>query len=151
MQPVQFNEVNIHQLIEQTVAKNMYVADVEKIYKPYTDFQKLESDLKLNAGKLETDHLKAYSHFISIKGKGIFNLPAQQSNINLNVRLLQGFKGQTDWIKTLQDIDVPLHIYGPWAHLQYRIDIQSLLNKNLKGQFQKKLNHWLKERLNESS
>ncbi|ASV32818.1 outer membrane assembly protein AsmA [Candidatus Hamiltonella defensa] len=150
MQPVQFNGVNIQQLIEQTVAKNMHVANVEKIYKPYTDIQKLESDLKLNAGKLEINHLKADSHFVSIKGKGIFNLPEQQSNMNLNVRLLQDFKGQADWIKTLQDIDVPLHIYGPWAHLQYRIDVQSLLNKNLKGQFQKKLNHWFKERLNES-
>ncbi|WP_158379692.1 outer membrane assembly protein AsmA [Candidatus Williamhamiltonella defendens] len=150
MQPVQFNGVNIHQLIEQTVAKNIHVADVEKIYKPYTEFQKLESDLKLNEGKLEINHLKAYSHFVSINGKGRFNLPKQQSNINLNVRLLQGFQGQADWIKTLQDIDVPLHIYGPWAHLQYRIAVQSLLDKNLKGQFQKKLNHWFKKRLNES-
>lgn len=143
-QTVQFNGINLQQLIEQTVARHTDELDIENVYQPYTAISQLDGSLTLNAGQLKINDLTADSHLLSVTGTGLFNLPDQQADLNLNVHLIQGLKGKAEWIKTLQSVEVPLRIYGPWEHLQYGIDVQSLLNKGLKEQLHKKLKGLLK-------
>lgn len=59
--------------------------------------------------------------------------------MNLAVRVMQGWNGQSSLVKTLQNTDIPLRIYGPWTQLNYQLNVDQLLRSELQQRAKKAL------------
>ncbi|GFN46248.1 outer membrane assembly protein AsmA [Candidatus Regiella insecticola] len=145
MEDAQLHGINIPQLIQQTVSNRINEVPMPEHYVATTSIRQLRADFALHQGILHINNLSGDSALLSLKGNGEVNLPMQQCDMNLNVRLIQAWPGKADLIKTLQNTDIPLHIYGPWQKLQYQLDIESLLQEGLKQKAKKAFDDWMKK------
>lgn len=145
MEDAQLHGINIPQLIQQTVANRINEVPMSEHYVATTSIRQLRADFALHQGILHINNLSGDSALLSLKGNGEVNLPMQQCDMNLNVRLIQAWPGKADLIKTLQNTDIPLHIYGSWQKLQYQLDIESLLQEGLKQKAKKAFDDWIKK------
>ncbi|CNK75103.1 outer membrane assembly protein AsmA [Yersinia aleksiciae] len=134
--------LNIQQLIQQAVTRSSSDVKGQDRYERYTEVKELQANLALNRGAMKISNLTADSELISIKGSGALNLPAQQCDMNLAVRVLQGWSGQDNLVKLLQNTDIPLRIYGPWTQLSYQLNVEQLLRGELQQRAKKALNDW---------
>ncbi|AKP32396.1 outer membrane assembly protein AsmA [Yersinia aleksiciae] len=134
--------LNIQQLIQQAVTRSSSDIKGQDRYERYTEVKELQANLALNRGAMKISNLTADSELISIKGSGALNLPAQQCDMNLAVRVLQGWSGQDNLVKLLQNTDIPLRIYGPWTQLSYQLNVEQLLRGELQQRAKKALNDW---------
>lgn len=145
MEDAQLHGINIPQLIQQTVENRINEVPMPEHYVATTSIRQLRADFALHQGILHINNLSGDSALLSLKGNGEVNLPMQQCDINLNVRLIQAWPGKADLIKTLQNTDIPLHIYGSWQKLQYQLDIEPLLQEGLKKKAKKVFDDWIKK------
>ncbi|AJJ19392.1 outer membrane assembly protein AsmA [Yersinia intermedia] len=134
--------LNIQQLIQQAVTRSSSDVKGQDRYERYTEVKQLQANLALHRGAMKVSNLSADSALISIKGNGSLNLPAQQCDMNLAVRVMQGWSGQDSLVKILQSTDIPLRIYGPWTQLSYQLDVEQLLRNELQQRAKKALNDW---------
>ncbi|WP_145492885.1 outer membrane assembly protein AsmA [Yersinia aleksiciae] len=134
--------LNIQQLIQQAVTRSSSDVKGQDRYERYTEVKQLQANLALNRGAMKISNLTADSELISIKGSGALNLPAQQCDMNLAVRVLQGWSGQDNLVRLLQNTDIPLRIYGPWTQLSYQLNVEQLLRGELQQRAKKALNDW---------
>ncbi|ATM86494.1 MULTISPECIES: outer membrane assembly protein AsmA [Yersinia] len=135
--------LNIQQLIQQAVTRSSSDVKGQDRYERYTEVKQLHADLALNRGAMKVSNLFADSELISIKGSGTLNLPAQQCDMNLAVRVMQGWSGQDSLVKMLQNTDIPLRIYGPWTQLSYQLNVEQLLRNELQQRAKRALNDWV--------
>lgn len=134
--------LNIQQLIQQAVTRSSSDVKGQDRYERYTEVTQLQASLALHRGSMKVSNLSADSALISIKGNGSLNLPAQQCDMNLAVRVMQGWSGQDSLVKMLQATDIPLRIYGPWTQLSYQLNVEQLLRNELQQRAKKALNDW---------
>ena len=73
----------------------------------------------------------------------MINLSKQRCDMSLNVRVLDGWKGKSNVVKTLQKAVIPLRIYGPWQELSYSLDVDKVLRSELEQKAKDALNNWL--------
>lgn len=129
--------LNIQQLIQQAVTRSTNDVKGQERYERYTEVKQLQASLALNRGAVKVSGLNASSSLISVKGSGGLNLPTQQCDMNLAVRVMQGWNGQSSLVKTLQNTDIPLRIYGPWTQLNYQLNVDQLLRSELQQRAKK--------------
>ncbi|KPE00060.1 outer membrane assembly protein AsmA [Yersinia pestis] len=134
--------LNIQQLIQQAVTRSTNDVKGQERYERYTEVKQLQASLALNRGAVKVSGLNASSSLISVKGSGGLNLPSQQCDMNLAVRVMQGWNGQSSLVKTLQNTDIPLRIYGPWTQLNYQLNVDQLLRSELQQRAKKALGEW---------
>ncbi|WP_145574255.1 outer membrane assembly protein AsmA [Yersinia mollaretii] len=134
--------LNIQQLIQQAVTRSSSDVKGQDRYERYTEVKQLQANLALNRGAMKVSNLIADSELIAIKGSGTLNLPAQQCDMNLAVRVMQGWSGQDNLVRLLQNTDIPLRIYGPWTQLNYQLNVEQLLRGELQQRAKKALNDW---------
>jgi AsmA protein len=134
--------LNIQQLIQQAVTRSSSDVTGQDRYERYTAVKRLQANLVLNKGAVKVSNLSADSALINIKGSGTFNLPAQQCDMNMIVRVMQGWSGQDNVVKMLQNTDIPLRIYGSWTQLSYQLNVEQLLRSELQQRAKKALNDW---------
>ncbi len=142
MNDAKLEGLNIQQLIQQAVTRSSSDVKGQDLYQRYTAVKQLQANLTLNRGMLNVSNLSANSTLISIKGGGEFNLPAQQCDMNLSVRVMQGWSGQDNLVKMLQNTDIPLRIYGPWTQLSYQLNVEQLLRNELQQRAKKAIRDW---------
>ncbi|WP_227731268.1 outer membrane assembly protein AsmA [Yersinia proxima] len=142
MNDAKLEGLNIQQLIQQAVTRSSSDVKGQDRYERYTEVKQLQASLALNRGQMNVSNLIADSTLISIKGGGELNLPAQQCDMNLSVRVMQGWSGQDSLVKMLQDADIPLRIYGPWTQLNYQLNVEQLLRNELQQRAKKALSDW---------
>lgn len=135
--------LNIQQLIQQAVTRSSSDIKGQDRYERYTEVKQLDASLVLNKGAVKVSSLSADSALISIKGSGVLNLPAQQCDMNLAVRVIQGWSGQDSLVRILQNTDIPLRIYGPWSQLNYQLNVEQLLRNELQQRAKKALGDWV--------
>ena len=70
------------------------------------------------------------------------DLPAQQCDMNFNVRITDGWRGNEQLVEILKSTSVPLRIYGPINNLSYQLQVDQLLRKRLQDEMKKRLNDW---------
>ncbi|CNI18313.1 outer membrane assembly protein AsmA [Yersinia pekkanenii] len=134
--------LNIQQLIQQAVARSSGDVKGQDRYERYTEVKQLQANLALNHGAMKVSNLSADSELISIKGSGVLTLPEQSCDMNLAVRVMQGWSGQDNLVKMLQNTDIPLRIYGPWTQLSYQLNVEPLLRNELQQRAKKALSDW---------
>lgn len=142
MNDAKLEGLNIQQLIQQAVTRSSSDVQAQERDERYTAVKQLQANLALNKGRMNISNLVADSMLISVKGSGELNLPAQQADMNLSVRVMQGWIGQDSLVKMLQNTDIPLRIYGPWAQLSYQLNVEQLLRNELQQRAKKALNDW---------
>ncbi|NKI74134.1 outer membrane assembly protein AsmA [Dickeya sp. CFBP 2040] len=134
--------LNIQQLIQQAVARNNSSIQVPDDYSRYTDIRQMRGEAMLDAGKLDLQSLSGQSEALTVNGDGQFDLPAQRCDINMDVRVTQGWKGDGQWVQLLQDTAIPFRLYGEFGHLNYQLQVDQLLRKRLQDEMKKRLNDW---------
>ncbi|MBS0055035.1 outer membrane assembly protein AsmA [Yersinia sp. Marseille-Q3913] len=142
MNSARLEGLNIQQLIQQAVTRSSSDVKGQDRYERYTEVKQLQANLALNRGAMKISNLIADSELIAIKGSGALNLPAQRCDMNLSVRVLQGWSGQDNLVRLLQNTDIPLRIYGPWTQLSYQLNVEQLLRGELQQRAKKALNDW---------
>ncbi|EKN3338755.1 outer membrane assembly protein AsmA [Yersinia enterocolitica] len=134
--------LNIQQLIQQAVTRSSNDVKGQDRYERYTAVKQLQANLALNRGKMNISNLSADSELIAINGKGELNLPAQQCDMNLSVRVMQGWSGEDRLVKFLQNTNIPLRIYGSWTQLSYQLNVEQLLRNELQQRAKEALRDW---------
>lgn len=137
MNSARLEGLNIQQLIQQAVTRSSSDVKGQDRYERYTEVKQLQANLALNRGAMKVSNLIADSELIAIKGSGTLNLPAQQCDMNLAVRVMQGWSGQDNLVRLLQNTDIPLRIYGPWTQLNYQLNVEQLLRGELQQRAKK--------------
>lgn len=142
MNDAKLEGLNIQQLIQQAVTRSSNDVKGQDRYERYTAVKQLQANLALNRGKMNISNLSADSELIAINGKGELNLPAQQCDMNLSVRVMQGWSGEDRLVKFLQNTNIPLRIYGSWTQLSYQLNVEQLLRNELQQRAKEALRDW---------
>lgn len=142
MNGAQLQGLNIQQLIQQAVTRSSNDVKAEERHERYTEVKQLQANLALNKGRVNVSSLSADSALIAITGNGELNLPQRQCDMNLSVRVMQGWSGEDRLVKFLQNTDIPLRIYGPWTQLSYQLNVEQLLRNELQQRAKRALSDW---------
>lgn len=151
MEKAQFHGINIQQLIQQAVTNSTSEVSGKDDYVTDTSIQKLRADLTLHQGILKVSNLSGDSALLALKGKAMIDLPMQQCDINLNVRVIQDWRGNSDLIRILQNTEIPLRIYGSWQQLKYKLDVESLLRDELRQKAKEAFDGWVERNIIEGN
>lgn len=143
MANARLNGMNIQQLIQQAVVRSHSEVTAADSYTDYTKIQELKADTVLRQGNLRITQFFGRSEILTAGGSGLINLDKQRCDMSLNVRVLDGWKGKSNVVKTLQKAVIPLRIYGPWLELSYSLDVDKVLRSELEQKAKDALNNWL--------
>ncbi|MDN6449944.1 MAG: outer membrane assembly protein AsmA, partial [Enterobacterales bacterium] len=126
MANARLNGMNIQQLIQQAVVRSHSEVTAADSYTDYTKIQELKADTVLRQGNLRITQFFGRSEILTAGGSGLINLSKQRCDMSLNVRVLDGWKGKSNVVQTLQKAVIPLRIYGPWQDLSYSLDVDKV-------------------------
>lgn len=148
MENARLNGLNIQQLIQQAITRNNNSVQGLERYEHYTAVKKLQAQGELEDGTLQLSNLMADSDMLTAKGEGTINFPDNQSDINLSVRVIGGWKGNNDLINRLQNTDIPLRVYGPWSQLNYQLQADQVLRNQLQNEAKSAIQNWIDKNKN---
>lgn len=139
------NGINIQQIIQKAVALSNRDVSTKDRYESYTEVRQLSSDLALRSGNVNLSNLKVDSEVLTLNGSGTVNLAKLYCDVNLNVKLMQGWQGKKDVVDILQSTMIPLRVYGPCDNLGYNVNVERILKDQLKHQANKAIDKYLKK------
>ncbi|WJV55252.1 outer membrane assembly protein AsmA [Prodigiosinella aquatilis] len=140
---LRLNGLNIQQMIQQAVERNNSSVHSQGNYERYTEVRQMTAKARLSAGKLQLQALDGRSDILSLTGEGTFDLPAQRCDVNLGVKVTQGWQGDKNVVQMLQDIVIPFRLYGSWHNLNYQLQVDQILRNRLQDEMKKRLNEWI--------
>lgn len=135
--------LNIQQLIQQAVARSNNGVQGKENYDRYTEVKALVIDTVLNRGQVKITRMNGASELLTIAGTGLLNLSAKSCDMNLNIRVTQGWTAKSDMINFLQNSTIPLRIYGPWSKLNYQLNVEKILREQLKDKVGEAIDKWI--------
>ncbi|EMO7186193.1 outer membrane assembly protein AsmA [Pluralibacter gergoviae] len=133
--------LNFQQLVQQAVARSANVK-VQDSFTNATELDSLTSELSLDSGMLSLDDMAGKSQMLALTGEGTLDLVHEEGDIRFNVRVLDGWEGQSKLIETLKKTPVPLRVYGKWTALNYSLQVDQVLRKSLQDEARSKLQKW---------
>ncbi|MGL9724701.1 outer membrane assembly protein AsmA [Sodalis sp. (in: enterobacteria)] len=134
--------LNISQLIQRAVTRTNGSVAAEERDERYSQLRQLTANATLNQGNLRLDDLVGDSELLALTGNSTLNLPERQCDVNLQIRVLQGWKGDPQLVSMLTSTAIPLRVYGPWEGLNYQLNVDQLLRKRLEDEVKKRLKEW---------
>ncbi|WP_338564499.1 outer membrane assembly protein AsmA [Erwinia sp. E_sp_W01_6] len=134
--------LNFQQMIQRAVERNSNrVSGSEEVAKS-SNLQQIKGRATLDNGLLTFPGLKGRSSMLDYSGKGQVNLANKQTDLTFGVTVTQGWKGDDQLVKRLQNTPVPLRIYGPWSGLNYSLQVDQVLRQQLQDEAKKRLQQW---------
>lgn len=133
--------LNFQQLVQQAVARSANVK-VQDSFTNATELDSLTSELSLDSGMLSLDDMAGQSQMLALTGEGTLDLVHEEGDVRFNVRVLDGWEGQSKLIETLKTTPVPLRVYGKWTALNYSLQVDQVLRKSLQDEARSKLQKW---------
>ena len=124
---------NFQQLVQQAVARSANVK-VQDSFTNATELDSLTSELSLDSGMLSLDDMAGQSQMLALTGEGTLDLVHEEGDVRFNVRVLDGWEGQSKLIETLKKTPVPLRVYGKWTALNYSLQVDQVLRKSLQDE-----------------
>ncbi|MGL9774542.1 MAG: outer membrane assembly protein AsmA [Sodalis sp. (in: enterobacteria)] len=134
--------LNISQLIQRAVTRTNNNVGAEERAERYSQVRQLTANATLNRGNLRLDNLAGDPDLLALTGDGTLNLPARQCDVNLQIRVLQGWKGDQQLVSMLTSTAIPLRVYGSWDALNYQLNVDQLLRERLEDEVKKRLKEW---------
>ncbi|PLR31858.1 outer membrane assembly protein AsmA [Chimaeribacter californicus] len=143
MQGARLHGLNVQQMIQQAVARNNGGVQGQERYERYTEVDQLQSHGDLKNGVLTLSNLQATSPLLALTGGGTLSLTSEQCDVTLATRVTGGWHGDnSSLIDTLSRTSVPLRIYGPWQQLNYQLQVDQVLRKQLQQEARRALKNW---------
>ncbi|MEY0963921.1 outer membrane assembly protein AsmA [Providencia alcalifaciens] len=140
--------LNIPQLIQQSVSRVTNKINAPVNTGNYTKVDLFKVAGILNKGNLNISSMQATSALVNINGQGNMNIPNETIDVNLGVNIANGWGGDSRLVKQLQEMTIPLRIYGSWYSLQYQLDVEKLLRNELRTQAKEAIGNFLKKEEN---
>lgn len=136
------DNINIPSIIEEAASKYTKDISTPDSQKRYTEFQKIEANASLNKGDLDLTSLTATSPLLEVvESSGKVGMIERDLDVNLNVKMLGGWNGKNETIAKLQQLVIPLHIYGKFANLHYQIDLGKIIKDLFNDKWQQSLDN----------
>ncbi|MDN2486090.1 outer membrane assembly protein AsmA [Kosakonia sacchari] len=133
--------LNFQQLVQQAVARSSDVQAQEN-YDNATRLDSFTSNVSLDNGQMKFSDMQGSSALLSLTGEGEMDLLKEQADTRFEVRVMEGWKGQSELIDFLKNTPVPLRVYGKWQALNYSLQVDQLLRKHLQDEAKRRLNDW---------
>ncbi|MGK0703543.1 outer membrane assembly protein AsmA [Yokenella regensburgei] len=133
--------LNFQQLVQQAVERSTNVQAKENL-DTATTLDKTSVDLELDNGQLTMSNMDGQSSLLAVTGGGTLDLVKEQGDMQFNVRVTDGWKGDSKLVETLKKTAVPLRVYGPWQQLSYSLQVDQVLRKQLQDEMKRRLNDW---------
>ncbi|MDZ7324836.1 outer membrane assembly protein AsmA [Kosakonia sacchari] len=133
--------LNFQQLVQQAVARSSDVQAQEN-YDNATRLDSFTSDVSLDNGQMKFSDIQGSSALLSLTGEGEMDLLKEQADTRFEVRVMEGWKGESELIDFLKNTPVPLRVYGKWQTLNYSLQVDQLLRKHLQDEAKRRLNDW---------
>lgn len=137
------NNLNLKQIIHQAAALSNKDVKADERYEQYTQVRKLSAMVLLQKGNLRMNNIAVDSDGLNVGGSGTVGLAKMQCDINLSVKLMQGWQGKKDVVDILQSTSIPVHIYGPCSNLAYKVDVERIIRDQLKHQASKAIDKYI--------
>ncbi|HKS33242.1 MAG TPA: outer membrane assembly protein AsmA [Enterobacteriaceae bacterium] len=133
--------LNFQQLVHQAVERSTNV-QTRQNYDSATRLDSFSSDLQLQKGKLTLSDMAGRSPLLTLTGEGSLDLVKQLGDMRFNVSVLEGWKGDSQLVAMLKTTAIPLRVYGPWQALNYSLQVDQSLRKQLRGEAKRRLQEW---------
>ena len=118
-----------------------------------TDFSEMSASFRIKDGIARNDDLTASSPFLRLAGAGTIDLPKSSLDYLAKVTLAATSKGQDGKAAaSLRGVTVPVRLYGPFASLDYRIELGDLVKDAARAKVEEqtqKLQEKAKEKVQE--
>lgn len=137
----QMEGLNFQQLIQQAVARSSDV-QVQENYDNATRLDTFRTELSLDSGTMTLADMQGSSPLLSLTGQGEMDLVQEQCDTHFNVRVLEGWKGDSKLVDYLKSTNIPLNVYGKWQSLNYSLQVDQILRKHLQDEAKRRLNEW---------
>ena len=113
-----------------------------------TDFTSLTGTAKITNGVVRNDDLAAMSPLLRVNGQGMADLPQEQVDYSLTVKLVGSLEGQGgEGLQDLKGVAIPLRIEGPFAKPNYSVDLAKVLEGAAKEKVKEKVEEELEKKL----
>jgi len=133
--------LNFQQLVHQAVERSTNV-QTQQNYDNATRLDTFSSDLQLQKGTLSLSRIEGRSPLMVLTGNGSLDLVKQQGDMRFNIRVLEGWKGDSQLVAMLKTTAIPLQVYGPWQAMNYSLQVDQSLRKQLRGEAKRRLQEW---------
>ncbi|WP_127959790.1 outer membrane assembly protein AsmA [Serratia microhaemolytica] len=140
MEKARLQNINLQQLIQQGVARYDNRVRGRDSYQRYTEIEQMSSQLNVNNGKITFNLKQASSPLLQVSGNGLIDVSERTCDMSLNIRVVEGWRGNGELVDQLIQTAIPLRIYGPWQQLSYQLQIESTLRKKLQDRVRQMLN-----------
>jgi hypothetical protein len=95
--------------------------------KPKTDFSELSGSFTITDGVLDNRDMKMLAPLVRVTGAGQVPLPPRTVDYNAEAKLVASLEGQGSG-DALAGLPIPVHVYGPWDQVSYKVDYETMLN-----------------------
>ncbi|MEX9251054.1 outer membrane assembly protein AsmA [Pseudenterobacter timonensis] len=133
--------LNFQQLVQQAVERSSSVKGSES-FDNATRLDRFTSDLTLDDGQLALNAMEGESSMLALTGSGTLDLVQESADTHFNVRVLNGWEGEGKLVDFLKETPIPLRVYGKWQALNYSLQVDQVLRKQLQGEAKRRLSDW---------
>ncbi|VEB96331.1 putative assembly protein [Cedecea lapagei] len=136
--------MNFQQLIQQAVSRNNEGVEGKQNVDNATELDHFSTSASLDNGLLTLENMAGESPVLSLTGNGTMDLVKEVCDTNFAIKVRDGWQGSNSkLIETLKTTAVPLRVYGPWQQLNYSLQVDQVLRKQLQDEAKRRLNEWL--------
>ncbi|MDX6021776.1 outer membrane assembly protein AsmA [Scandinavium sp. V105_16] len=133
--------LNFQQLVQQAVERSTHVTAKENL-ESATRLDEFSSNLELDNGVMTLDDMAGKSSLLALDGKGTLDLVKEEGDMRFNVRVVDGWQGESKLVETLKQTAIPLRVYGKWTELNYSLQVDQVLRKQLQSEARDRLKAW---------
>jgi len=140
--------VNLGRLLRETAAKLKGKTLPPDKEANETDFSELKGSGVIRNGVLHNQDLSAKSPLFRITGKGRIDIGRETLDYKIKPVLVASLEGQGGKdLEQLKGVPIPVHLTGPLAKPEWRIDLAEALTESQKTKAQEKLKEKIQEKL----
>ncbi|EJV4779056.1 outer membrane assembly protein AsmA [Escherichia coli] len=133
--------LNFQQLVQQAVERSTDVQAQEN-YDSATRLDELTTDVDLDSGILALSNMKGKSSLMQMTGKGTLDLMKEEGDLQFGIQVTDGWQGQGKLVDILKSTAIPLRVYGKWEALNYSLQVDQILRRQLQNEAKRRLNDW---------
>lgn len=142
--------LNFQQLVQQAVERSTDVQAQEN-YDSATRLDELTTDVDLDSGILALSNMKGKSSLMQMTGNGTLDLMKEEGDLQFGIQVTDGWQGQGKLVDILKSTAIPLRVYGKWEALNYSLQVDQILRRQLQNEAKRRLNDWAERNKNTQS
>ncbi len=135
--------MNFQQLIQQAVERSNSDVKAQQNYENATILDRFSAAATLDNGQLALEKMNGSSSLLTLAGEGTMDLVNEKCDTRFAVKVTEGWEGDGKLIALLKETPIPLRVYGPWAKLNYSLQVDQVLRKQLQEEAKSRLQQWV--------